>query len=78
MMRVMRTTLELDDDLLAAARQLAQEKGLSLGRVISDLARQSLTAKEPPKVRNGVLLFTPKGGGSKADQRLVNELRDDG
>jgi hypothetical protein len=38
----MRTTLELDDDVLAAARSLAAAEGISLGRVVSDLARRAL------------------------------------
>jgi hypothetical protein len=72
----MRTTLELDDDLLASARQLAQEQGVTLGQLISALARQSLAARAPQKVRNGVLLFVPKAGAPKPDLRIVNELRD--
>jgi len=39
----MRTTLELDDDLLAAARDMAAVEHRSLGAVISDLARRGLT-----------------------------------
>jgi hypothetical protein len=38
-----RTTLELDDDVVAAARELAVEGRRSLGAVISDLARRGLT-----------------------------------
>jgi hypothetical protein len=72
----MRTTLELDDDLIATAKDLAREQGVTLGRVISELARQSLAAKAPPKVRNGVQLIVPKPGARKPDLQLVNELRD--
>lgn len=39
----MRTTLELDDDVVAAARELAAAERLSLGSVISRLARRGLT-----------------------------------
>ena len=73
----MRTTLELDDDLLASARQLALEQGMTLGQLISDLARQSLNARAPLKVRNGALLFVPKANRSKPDLRVVNELREE-
>jgi hypothetical protein len=38
-----RTTLELDDDLVAAAREMAAAERRSLGSVISDLARRGLT-----------------------------------
>jgi hypothetical protein len=38
-----RTTLELDDDVVAAARELAAGQRRSLGSVISELARRGLT-----------------------------------
>ena len=72
----MRTTLDLDDDLLTTAKQLARQQGVTLGQVISELARQSLATKAPLKVRNGALLFVPKAGASKPDLRIVNELRE--
>ena len=53
----MRTTLTIDDDVLAAAKGLAVRKGQSLGEVISALARQALTPTSPSAAtRNGVLL----------------------
>jgi hypothetical protein len=73
----MRTTLELDDDLLAAARQVARQKGETLGQVISELARQSLAATAPVKVRNGAMLFAPKASAAKTNLRTVNQLRDE-
>ena len=39
----MRTTLDIDDDLLAAAKELARRQGRSAGQVVSALMRQSLT-----------------------------------
>jgi hypothetical protein len=73
----MRTTLELDDDLLTTARQLARQQGVTIGQLISELARQSLAARAPLKVRNGVLLFVPEAGASKPDLRTVNKLREE-
>lgn len=35
----MRTTLTIDDDVLLAAKGIAQRQGRSLGEVISDLSR---------------------------------------
>jgi hypothetical protein len=58
----MRTTLELDDELLATARRLAQRRSVTLGRVIPELARQSLPAVEPPKYRNGIRLLESRPG----------------
>jgi hypothetical protein len=39
----MRTTLELDDDVVAAARELAAGERRSLGSIVSELARRGLT-----------------------------------
>ena len=38
----MRTTLNIDDDVLAVARALAKRSGSSLGRALSELARQGI------------------------------------
>jgi hypothetical protein len=45
-----RTTLEIDDDVLLAARELAASEGGSLGSIISRLARRGLT---PARVESG-------------------------
>ena len=39
----MRTTLDIDEDVVLAARELAAEGRRSLGSVISELARRGLT-----------------------------------
>ncbi|MCY4387051.1 MAG: hypothetical protein OXC18_08135 [Desulfurellaceae bacterium] len=36
----MRTTVTIDDDVLAVARALAEQSGSSLGRALSELARR--------------------------------------
>ena len=38
----MRTTLQIDDDVLESARELAEREGRPLGAVISELARSAL------------------------------------
>lgn len=40
----MRTTLSIDDDLLAAAKTLARDTSQSLGKVVSKLMRRGLNA----------------------------------
>lgn len=75
--RVMRTTLELDDDIVQVAKQLGRQRGMTMGQVISELARQSLEPKTSPRIRNGVPLFVPKTGAKKPHLSLVNELRDE-
>jgi hypothetical protein len=74
----MRTTVEIDDDLLLTLKELANQEGFTLGQVISKLTRQSLPSDASPKVRNGVRLFTPNPSNTKPDLSVVNALRDDG
>ena len=38
----MRTTLNIDDDVLAVARKLAARSGCSLGSAVSELARRGI------------------------------------
>ena len=40
----MRTTLDIDEDLLVAAKELARRERSSAGKVVSRLLRQSLTS----------------------------------
>jgi hypothetical protein len=41
----MRTTLEVDDDVLAAVRAVARATGRPMGQVLSDLARDGLARR---------------------------------
>jgi hypothetical protein len=75
--KCVRTTLELEDDLVHVAKQLARQRGATMGAVVSQLIRQGLEAKNPPRIRNGVPLFVPKRGAPKPDLALVNRLRDE-
>jgi hypothetical protein len=44
----MRTTLDIEDDELAAAKELARQQGLSAGQVVSRLLRSALLGDHPP------------------------------
>jgi hypothetical protein len=72
-----RTTLDIDDDVLEAARDLAQNRRKTTGQVISDLARQALAPTGRQAVRNGVPLLPRRRGGPKPTMKLVNRLRDE-
>lgn len=74
----MRTTLSIDDDVLAAAKGLASLQHKSVGEVISELTRQALRPKTPgTKTRNGVLLLTVRAQATAVTPELVNKLRDE-
>ena len=73
----MRTTLDLDEDILGVAKQLAFERKTSTGKVVSDLVRKALAPTKTPKYRNGVRLLERIPGSRPATMELVNQLRDD-
>jgi hypothetical protein len=73
----MRTTLEIDDDVLLAAKRLSIQRRVSTGKVLSELARQALTPKEAPKTKNGIPLFPIQPDARPVTLDLVNRLRDE-
>lgn len=75
----MRTTLAIDDDVLAAAKHLAERDHKSVGEVISTLARQGLArgARGSRTERNGVPLLPGRRGATPVTPELVNQLRDE-
>ena len=44
----MRTTLDIDEEVLRADKELARQQGRSIGQVLSDLARQGLRGAAAP------------------------------
>ena len=75
----MRTTLTLDDDVLAAAKGLAEQQRKTVGQVVSALARQGLRGDGGPcpTVRNGVLLLPTGPDAKPVTLAQVNQLRDE-
>jgi hypothetical protein len=74
----MRTTLDIDDDVLQAAKELAGNRRTTAGKVLSDLARKALEPPGRQTVRNGVRLLPRRRRGSpKPSMDLVNRLRDE-
>ncbi|OLP60160.1 CopG family transcriptional regulator [Xaviernesmea oryzae] len=73
----MRTTLAIDDDILLAAKALANQQRRSVGEVISDLARRSLYRPQDGGERNGIPLLSVRPDSPPVTLDLVNALRDE-
>jgi hypothetical protein len=74
----MRTTLDIDEDVLAAAREIADARGSTAGKVLSGLARQGLSpVGHATTVRNGVPLLPPRTGSGPVTVEEVDRLRDE-
>lgn len=73
----MRTTLDIDEDVLLAAKEMAALRGTSTGRALSELARQALCPSDTaPTIRNGVPLLPKRPGERPVSMDLVNRLLD--
>ena len=60
----MRTTLDIDEDVLQAAKELAARQGTTAGKVISELARNGLKpqrSRARRRVRNGLEMLPRRG-----------------
>jgi hypothetical protein len=75
---IMRITLAIDDDILAAASHLAERDRKSMGEVISALARQCL-ARGPRLTRadrSGIPRLPSRRGAALVTPGMVSHLRD--
>lgn len=74
----MRTTLDLELDVLQAAKEIGAARGMSAGQVISELVRKALASTTATtRVRNGVPTFSRKAGAPPLTMAAVNRLRDE-
>lgn len=74
----MRTTLAIDDDVMAAVKGLAARQKKPVGKVVSELVRQSLRpVAASGKQRNGVTLLPVNDKASPVTLGVVNSLRDE-
>ena len=77
----MRTTLDIDDDVLHAAKERARREHRTIGQVLSELARRGLTApNELPAVAEPRALYglrpLPRRGGVVTND-LIDRLREE-
>ena len=59
----MRTTIRLDDELLAATKQFALQTGRTLTAVVEDALREVLSRHQQKQKKSPVQLTTVKGKG---------------
>jgi hypothetical protein len=74
----MRTTLAIDDDVLAAAKEMAANERKSVGEVISALARQAMRPNPSGlATRNGVPLLPVRPGAPRVTSEFVKQLQEE-
>lgn len=73
----MRTTLNLDDDVMRAVRSLARERGESLGTVVSDLVRKALEPTAAQRYEIDVPVFIVREGAAPITPEMVRSALDE-
>ena len=74
----MRTTLDLDEDVLLAAKDLSRREHKTMGKVVSEGLRKTLLPEgKAQKFRNGFPLLSHTGTRKIVTMELVNRLRDE-
>lgn len=74
----MRTTLAIDDDVLAAAKEIAATEQKSVGEVISALARKAMSpAPSSHRKRNGIPLLKVRPNSPRVTSELVRQLQEE-
>ena len=80
--RTMRTTLNIDDDVLVAAKELARRERKTAGEFVSELMREALRARANPSAagrsKRNLYGFEPiPAGGAVVTNELVDQLREE-
>ena len=77
----MRTTLDIDDDVLQAAEDLARREKKTAGKVVSEVFRHGLSAQNqsfiPVRVRLGVPLLPLLPGAPIITNEQIDRLREE-
>jgi hypothetical protein len=73
----MRTTLDIDDDVLQAVKEIGAMRKKTAGQIVSELVRKALQPAPSYKIRNGVPIIPHRPGAPLMTLADVNRLRDD-
>lgn len=73
----MRTTLRIEDDVLRAAKSLANAEGKTVGQVISELARKGLAPRPQEAAEDGFPVFTVPENATPITPEMVRRAAED-
>ena len=75
--RLVRTTLKIDDDVLEAARCIADDESITVGEAMSRLARRGLEPRSESRGRGRFPTFAVPRGAPLITPDMVNRALDD-
>ena len=80
--QLVRTTVDIDDDVLSAVKELAEMRHKTAGQLLSEVVREALIPRRHYKERNGVPIIQRPAGAPRrivtsADVRRLQEEEDE-
>ena len=73
----MRTTLNIDDDVLGEVKRHAEDRSVTLGKATTDLLRRALAADCPTVTVNGLTVLDPGHRSKLVPAASVRRLVED-
>ncbi|MGI8483229.1 MAG: CopG family transcriptional regulator [Thermomicrobiales bacterium] len=73
----MRTTLNIDEEVLVYVKHLAERSNRSVGDTLSDLAREAIHARTPAPDEDDEMVIPRRPNEPPVTLEFVNSLRDD-
>jgi hypothetical protein len=70
----MRTTVNMDDDVLEIVKQYAESRAVGLGKAVSELVRRGITVPRPTRQVNGLQVFDLPADSPGVSSNKVREL----
>ena len=70
----MRTTLNLDDDVLEILKEYAENRSVALGKAASELVRKGISTPTPTRMVNGFVVFDLPPDSPRITTERVKEL----
>jgi len=70
----MRTTLNLDDDVIEMVRRYSEARSVALGKAASELVRKGFSTPTPTRIVNGIVVFDVPADSPRITSERVKEL----
>jgi hypothetical protein len=73
---MMRTTIDIRDDVLEKVKEYAAQRSISQGAAVSEVLERGFNAEVPTKWENGILIFSPGPAGAVTAEHVM-KLKDE-
>jgi len=74
---IVRTTINLDDDVFPLIKKYAESRRVPLGKAASELVRRGLTARRPTRTVHGLTIFELPPDSPQVTTEQVRRLEED-